>query len=197
MTGRLKENLKKLRKDKNLSQQQIANELNIKRSTYSNWESGQVMPSVDTLRKICDTFGVHISQLLDDYNHFDIFLDLNRDNGKINETDSDDKKGKIKGKISGKIDLLDEKTILSEDFEQLKERLLKNDEGELRLFIHMLFMGLQNKGLKINIKHIDKMNTYFLVTKAMQLTEIFQKIDLIKEEFASFSAEIDKKLKQN
>lgn len=46
--------LKELRKDKNLSQQQVADSSKISRAAYSNIENGVRKPSVDTAKKIAD-----------------------------------------------------------------------------------------------------------------------------------------------
>lgn len=57
-------NIKKLRIEKGLSQQQIANKLNVDRSTYSGWETGRRMPDTAMIFKISDLFNVDVSYLL-------------------------------------------------------------------------------------------------------------------------------------
>lgn len=44
-----KKNLKKLRKEKNISQEQLAEKLNISRQAISKWESGKAYPDIDNL----------------------------------------------------------------------------------------------------------------------------------------------------
>jgi transcriptional regulator with XRE-family HTH domain len=56
--------LKRLREDKKLSQQQLADRLNINRSTYARYELAQTQPDYDTLKKIADFFQVSIDYLL-------------------------------------------------------------------------------------------------------------------------------------
>ncbi len=57
-------NIEKLRKKKNLSQQQLAKQAEIPRSTLTNIESGSGNPSLSNLVKISDALGVSIEELL-------------------------------------------------------------------------------------------------------------------------------------
>jgi transcriptional regulator with XRE-family HTH domain len=56
--------LKKLRKSKNLSQQEFANRIGINRSTYSRYEIDDNQADYDTLKKISDFYDVSIDYLL-------------------------------------------------------------------------------------------------------------------------------------
>ncbi len=58
------EKLKKLRAPTGLSQRELAKELNITKSAYSNYESGIRMPSYEILIKICKYFEVTSDYLL-------------------------------------------------------------------------------------------------------------------------------------
>ncbi len=58
------ETLTTLRKSKGLSQEQLAEELNISRQTISKWELGQSTPDMDYLSKISDFFGVSTDYLI-------------------------------------------------------------------------------------------------------------------------------------
>lgn len=60
-------NLKKLRKSKNFTQLQMANELGISVSAYSNYENDNRTPSLDTIYRICSILDVGLVELLDDY----------------------------------------------------------------------------------------------------------------------------------
>ena len=57
-------NLKNLRKDKNLTQKQVATELNIATPTYNHYESGRYEPDLKTITKLADYFGCSIDYLL-------------------------------------------------------------------------------------------------------------------------------------
>ena len=60
----LSENLKRLRKDKNLSQEQLAEELSVSRQSVSKWESGLVYPEMDKVLQLCEMFNLNIDELL-------------------------------------------------------------------------------------------------------------------------------------
>ena len=56
--------LKSLRIKNDLSQQEIADRLNLNRSTYARYELDQTQPDFDTLQKIADFYDVSIDFLL-------------------------------------------------------------------------------------------------------------------------------------
>lgn len=57
------EHLKKLRKEKNLTQTQISELIDVKQGTYSRWESGKLEPSFENLIKIADLLEVSLDWL--------------------------------------------------------------------------------------------------------------------------------------
>ena len=60
----LGESLKRLRKSKGLSQQELAERLNVVRQTVSKWEKGMSVPDSEMLVKISNEFGVPVNVLL-------------------------------------------------------------------------------------------------------------------------------------
>lgn len=64
MITKLAENLKKIRKDHNLSQEQLAEELKVSRQAISKWESGNTYPEMDKILQICNKFNLDINDLL-------------------------------------------------------------------------------------------------------------------------------------
>ena len=58
------ENLKKLRKEKGLSQQEVALRLHVVRQTVSKWEQGLSVPDADLLVKLADVLEIDVSHLL-------------------------------------------------------------------------------------------------------------------------------------
>ena len=60
-----KENLKLLRKLKNLSQQELAEKLNVSFKTISHWEMGYSEPSLSLLVKLREILGASYEELLD------------------------------------------------------------------------------------------------------------------------------------
>lgn len=60
------ENLKKLRKEKGYTQEELAAKVGVVRQTVSKWEKGLSVPDADILRKIAETLDTDINILLDD-----------------------------------------------------------------------------------------------------------------------------------
>ncbi len=64
MNNNFANNLKKIRKDNNLSQEQLADELGVSRQAISKWESGAAYPEMDKIIALCDKFNLNIDDLL-------------------------------------------------------------------------------------------------------------------------------------
>ena len=58
------ENLKTLRKNKGITQEELAARLNVVRQTVSKWEKGQSVPDAEMLAKLAEIFEVPVSMLL-------------------------------------------------------------------------------------------------------------------------------------
>jgi len=58
------ENLKTLRKNKGITQEELAVRLNVVRQTISKWEKGQSVPDAEMLVKLAEIFEVPVSRLL-------------------------------------------------------------------------------------------------------------------------------------
>lgn len=56
--------IKKIRKEKNITQEQLANVLGLQRSVISKYENGMIDPSVSQAKKIADILGVSLFELL-------------------------------------------------------------------------------------------------------------------------------------
>lgn len=57
--------LKELRKEKNITQEQLAEKMGVARRTVSRWETGANMPDMDILIDISDFYGVDLREILD------------------------------------------------------------------------------------------------------------------------------------
>ncbi|NLB37120.1 MAG: helix-turn-helix transcriptional regulator [Clostridiales bacterium] len=57
--------IKKLRNEKNLTQEQLAEQFSVSRRTVSRWETGSNMPDLDILIEMADYFDVDLRELLD------------------------------------------------------------------------------------------------------------------------------------
>lgn len=62
---KLGENILKLRKENKLSQEDLAEKVNVTRQTISNWELGETQPTPNQLKVLSKIFKVSIDQLLD------------------------------------------------------------------------------------------------------------------------------------
>ncbi len=62
----LADNLKKLRKENNMSQEDLADKLGVSRQSVSKWESGQAYPEMDKVLQLCKLFNLNINDLLNE-----------------------------------------------------------------------------------------------------------------------------------
>ena len=58
------ERLLRLRKERNLSQEELANVLDVSRQTISKWETDQSTPDFDKIIPLCEYFGITSDELL-------------------------------------------------------------------------------------------------------------------------------------
>lgn len=57
--------LKDYRKNKGLTQADVAKRFNIKQSTVAMWESGASIPRTENITKLADLLGISVDQLLE------------------------------------------------------------------------------------------------------------------------------------
>lgn len=57
--------IKELRKEKGLTQEQLAEQLNVSRRTVSRWETGDNLPDLDILIEMADYYDIDLRELLD------------------------------------------------------------------------------------------------------------------------------------
>lgn len=62
----LSEKIRELRRTKGLSQEELAERLNVSRQAVSKWETGAAVPTTETLVELADCFGVSLDYLLRD-----------------------------------------------------------------------------------------------------------------------------------
>lgn len=60
----LSEKIVKLRKNNNLTQEQLAEQLNVSRQSVSKWESGQALPDIDKIVALGEVFHVTTDYLM-------------------------------------------------------------------------------------------------------------------------------------
>lgn len=64
MKYEIKNILKELRKEKGLTQKQVAKMLNKSETGYASWEQGLSEPSINDIRLLCEIYGVSSDFLL-------------------------------------------------------------------------------------------------------------------------------------
>lgn len=60
------DNLKKLRKSKKLSQEELAEKVNVSRQSVSKWETGDAYPEMNNILELCKIFHCRINDLVND-----------------------------------------------------------------------------------------------------------------------------------
>ena len=58
------ENLKKVRKNKKMSQEQLAEKVNVSRQSISKWETGEAYPEMNNILQLCKIFNCKINDLI-------------------------------------------------------------------------------------------------------------------------------------
>lgn len=58
------QNLKELRSASNMTQEQVAAQLNVTRQTISSYESGRTRPDIDTLARLAELYGASLEDIL-------------------------------------------------------------------------------------------------------------------------------------
>lgn len=58
------ENLKLIRKNKKMSQEQLAEKLNVSRQSVSKWENGEAYPEMNNILELCKIFNLKINDLI-------------------------------------------------------------------------------------------------------------------------------------
>ena len=53
------------RKEQNLTQEQLAQQLGVSNKTISKWENGKCMPDYSIIQKLCDVIHVSLPELMD------------------------------------------------------------------------------------------------------------------------------------
>ena len=129
----LKDNLKTLRKNKGLSQEELSIKLNVVRQTISKWETGLSVPDAEMLVKISELFETPVSEILGE---------------SIEKKETNDLKV-----ISEKLEVINEQLSLSQN--QKKKRatnlLIIIDIGLVLLFIILALLDKPYRTWDYNI----------------------------------------------
>ena len=121
------EKLFELRKNKNLSQEEVADKLNVTRQTVSKWETNQSTPDFDKIVPLCELFEISTDELL---------------RGKKSESQVEENDTNILEKQENNTELKDD--IKTEENIMTKDELRRKAAGEIStsIFIYIAAIGV-------------------------------------------------------
>ncbi|MGI6563345.1 MAG: helix-turn-helix transcriptional regulator [Clostridia bacterium] len=64
MSGNIGQNIKRFREEKKMTQEQLAEQMNVTRQAVSNWENGKTLPNIDTLFRLSLIFEISIEEII-------------------------------------------------------------------------------------------------------------------------------------
>ena len=75
--------IKKLRQERHLSQEQLAEQLHVTRQAVSNWENGKTQPDIDTLTQLASVFDVSVERVIygKEKSHFHFAVNIDPSKG--------------------------------------------------------------------------------------------------------------------
>lgn len=121
MDNNFTNNLKYIRKQKKLSQQELADKIGVDRSTIGYWENGKADPTLLNVQKLSDALKVNIIDL--------VGKDLSIDNEHTTKTfTEEEKKEALKQVLKDKGFLNDNEEMSTEDFNRLIDFAKRNKD---------------------------------------------------------------------
>ena len=168
------EKFRMLRKENNLTQEELADKLNVSRQAITKWESGDGTPDIENLKQISILFGITIDELVKEDK--DIQIESKEKYSLVEELEVDHTKH-----FDIKICKIHELNFIASSEEKIKIELLSNKE-ELEGKYTIKLDDLYNR-LDINIKskaEVDdvKVNIY-LPEKYIDEIELDSKIKVL------------------
>lgn len=77
---KITETIKKIRKDNNITQKELAEKLGVTYQAVSKWENGKNIPDIEIIKLICSEYNIDINELLDNKiekkNKFNILIPI-------------------------------------------------------------------------------------------------------------------------
>ena len=138
------EKLKSLRKQNDLTQEELAEKLLVSRQAITKWESGEGTPDIDNLKQISKLFDITIDELVKEEKN--IKIEKKKDYSYIEELEIDHTKH-----FDIKIGKIYELNIKPNKEEKVKIEIASNEEENLNETFKVKFDDLYNR-LDINIK---------------------------------------------
>ncbi|MBP3802199.1 MAG: helix-turn-helix transcriptional regulator [Clostridia bacterium] len=142
------EKLKKLRKEEGLTQEQLAEKLNVSRQAITKWETGEGVPDIENIKQISNLFNVTIDELLKEEKNINI--EKREKYSYVEELEIDHSKH-----FDINICKIQELNILSTNEEKVRVELLSSENENLNEIFKVEFDNMYNK-LDIDIKNNKK-----------------------------------------
>lgn len=142
------EKLKMLRKEKKLTQEQLAEQLNVSRQAITKWETSDGIPDIDNLKQISKLFNISIDELVNQER--DIKIEEEKKYSYIEELEIDHSKH-----YDINICQIQELNILQNNEEKVKIQILSDTKENIKDLLSIKLDNLYNK-LDIDIKNKDK-----------------------------------------
>ncbi len=169
------EKLKKLRKDNNLTQEELADKINVSRQAITKWESGDGIPDIDNLKQISILFNVTIDELVKEDR--DISINNIKNYSYTTEFEIDHNKH-----FDINITKINELNIISSSEDIVRVELFSNEEENIEELYKVKFDDLYYK-LDIDIKSKkdikDILVNIYLPSKYVNEIELKSKIKLL------------------
>lgn len=126
------EKLFELRKNKNLSQEEVAEKLNVTRQTVSKWETNQSTPDFDKIIPLCELFEISTDELLRGKKEESL-----KEEKDTNILDEQEEKNELKGDTKTEENVKYEKSMT-------KDELRRKAAGEIStsIFIYIAAVGV-------------------------------------------------------
>ncbi len=142
------EKLKKLRKEEGLTQEQLAEKLNVSRQAITKWETGEGVPDIENIKQISNLFNVTIDELLKEEKNINI--EKREKYSYVEELEIDHSKH-----FDINICKIQELNILSNNEEKVRVEVLSSENENLNEIFKVEFDNMYNK-LDIDIKNNKK-----------------------------------------
>lgn len=142
------EKLKMLRKGKKLTQEELAEKLNVSRQAITKWETAEGIPDIENLKQISDFFNISIDELVKEEKNVEI--EEEKKYSYIEELEIDHSKH-----YDINICQIEELNILDNTEEKVKIELISDIKENIKDVVNIKFDNLYNK-LDIDITNNQK-----------------------------------------
>lgn len=183
------DNLKKIRKSHKMSQEDLAEKVNVSRQSVSKWETGDAYPEMNNILELCKIFHCKINDLIhtnmDDFNSLDKDIIM-----KVVKLNNDDQK---------KVKFVSNILFMIGRISKIVLRVMVGFVAVLMIFFMVLFSSLDIKDGKIisskeNINVVELKNGDVRVTSGKNESVI---ADIEKDDISKINKALNKHSKTN